>query len=220
MRRGTPLPGVRRRIEAILAPILADARAAALRVTSIEDARTLDRLLRARWTQRELTRLLRPLERAIRAHVAQQWGRQAQDCVRLDSVAGAWATRAALGVRRLFGSLRRGAVQALRRAAAIGASISETVAGWREALPTRRGTLEQRLYDEVDHRAHQATVAYHREEARRVRARWTWETQQDDLVRDSHEQLQGSEYAYDEQPSIGLPGEEPGCRCWQEWRIT
>jgi SPP1 gp7 family putative phage head morphogenesis protein len=215
---GEPLPGAELRAQAALAPILASARAAAIRVSSLEDARQLDRKLREEWPLERIEAMLRPIAYAIRAHVSSQWGR-ASAGLRLDAAEDAWTKRAAQSVRRLFGSLRRGATQAIRAAQSAGESITATVAQWSEALPTRHGSLEERLAEEIGSRVHKVSQQWHRQRARGVKARWRWRTQRDERVRRKHRDLEGQEFAHNEQPSEGWPGEPYGCRCWAEWLV-
>ena len=215
---GEPMPGASGRLYAALAPILEDARAMALRVTSIEDASTLERRLRERWPLAVIQARIAPMGQALRAHVLRQWG-AALDSPRADAASDTWATRTARGVSRLFGSLRRGATQALREAQRAGESITATVSSWAEALPTRHGSLESRLAEELDQRVHETEQRWHEQQARRLRPRWRWRTQRDGRVRRKHKALEGETFAHGEQPSEGRPGEPYACRCWAEWIV-
>lgn len=213
--RGEPWPGASERLLAALAPVLHDARRIALRVRSLDDARQLDRVLRARWSTERLLELIQPLAGALRRHVLRLWGSRT-DAERRDAEQDTFARRTAFAVRRLFGSLRRGAVQALRAAE----SLSETVGSWRAELPTRHGSLEQRLAEEITQRVHETEQRWHAQQARGVAARWRWRTQRDAAVRRKHRALEGTEYPHDEEPSEGRPGEPYGCRCWAEWIVA
>lgn len=46
--------------------------------------------------------------------------------------------------------------------------------------------------------------------------RFIWRTVHDERVRDEHEELDGQEFAYDDPPDEGLPGEPVLCRCWAD----
>jgi SPP1 gp7 family putative phage head morphogenesis protein len=201
------------RAQIALEPVLAYAREIAAQVESIEDARALEQRLRERYSVPMLASMLLPVAYSIRSHVDLQW--MVADTARRDAATDSWATRTARSVSRLFGSLRRGAVQALRAATA---SVAETVQGWAEnGLPTRHGTLEQRFAEELEQRTHEVSQRWHAERARGAAARWRWRTQRDARVRRKHRALEGETFAPDEQPSEGRPGEPYGCRCWAEW---
>jgi SPP1 gp7 family putative phage head morphogenesis protein len=66
---------------------------------------------------------------------------------------------------------------------------------------------------------HKVSQQWHRQRARGVKARWRWRTQRDERVRRKHRDLEGQEFAHNEQPSEGWPGEPYGCRCWAEWLV-
>jgi len=232
---GSPLPGAAMRAQIALEPVMAYARELAAQVQSINDARDLERRLRERYSVPMLASMLLPVAYAIRSHVDLQWtiadplgaarsdglilrGRGAGRLAALDAATDSWATRTARSVSRLFGSLRRGAVQALREAKSTGTEIAETVRSWAEnGLPTRHGTLESRLVEELEQRTHEVSQRWHAERARGAAARWRWRSQRDARVRRKHRELDGQVFGPDEEPSEGRPGEPYGCRCWAEW---
>jgi len=222
---GSPLPRAEERTAAILAPVLASARALALAVKTVTDADEIELRLRQIWPADRVADLLTPLGLDIRQHVLDEWEESGGDPILFPSPSG-WLEETVAGVMALFASLRRGALRDLREMqerereqeqeipiiVAIGEdpppeltpatgpiTIAGVVAAWSAGgLPTRHGTLESRMQEVAADAVHREGQKLHARQAAATGAPWTWRTQRDNRVRKKHQALEGKKFAFGE----------------------
>jgi len=220
-----------------LAPMVAEVRASLPAVRSPADARRLGAALRARWTDARIRELVRAHGATIEAAGSRPWlpvvravdrarARPKGDALRLDAAKpydGArlldqWSREAASLITSVRDEVAEGLRADVVAALAAGTDPRELADRWRrKGIPVTWGTLEGRVKVIAQHQLSSLNARVQRERAGAVGvAEFSWRTQEDDVVRPAHRELNRHVYAYAHPPSEGLPGEPVNCRCWPE----
>lgn len=213
-----------------LAPMVAQARAAASRVRTVGEARALGVALRARWPDSRIRAIVAAVGRKAEASAVRPWGpvvrasiraRARRDAAEYDGakLVDEWSRKAA----SLITSVRDEVAEGLRRdvvaALESGTDPATLAARWRaQGVPVEWGTLEGRMKVIAQHQLSTLHAGVQRERATALGvSEFVWRSQGDDKVRDEHRAADGQIYTYaDGHPTEGLPGEPVNCRCWAE----
>lgn len=214
-----------------LAPMIAQVRATLPRVRSPGDARAVGAALRKAWPDARLRAIVEAIGRKAEASASRPWGRFDRagrgDARRRREYDGrALVDRWSRDAAKRIVSVRNEVAEGLRRdvVAALETDLApaELAARWRrQGIPVLFGTLEGRTKVIAQNQLATLHAQVQSERARAVGVEsFVWRTQQDDRVRDEHQALEGTQHAYADPPSEGLPGTPINCRCWAESLIT
>lgn len=209
-----------------LGGLVARVRATLPRVTTEADARALGAAVRREWPEARIAAAVRSAGEDAERAASRPWApltrarERGRDAKAYDGrrLVERWTKDATGLIKSVRDELAPALAADIRAAAKAGTPADELAARWiRHGVPVEFGTLEGRLRTIA---RHQLSILHANVQSERARAvgvtAFIWRTQGDDRVRDEHQALDGTRFAYDDPPDEGLPGTPVNCRCWAE----